>query len=131
MVNITSRQPEIVHAADISEFVYTINKSLEKLKRLADDVKTLFIFPSLEPTTASLTARVKYLEQQLAKITNLQLIKPENVEMEHIHLAEEGTKTIMKKLHSTFNDVILEEANDNDFTVKRYNQVHKMYKVEC
>ena len=122
---------EIIHAADEKEFVYTIDKSLEKLSKLADEVKTAFIFPSLQLTTPPIKARAMYLEQELAKIKNVQLIKPDNVEMDDAHPTEEGTKSIIKELHRTFNDVILEEAEDDDLTVKRYQKVHKMYKVGC
>ena len=122
---------EIVHSREDSEFVYTIDKSLEKLKKLSEEVTTSFLFPSLALTTPPLMARAAYLEEGLKKLPNVQLIKPENVEMEDFHPTENGTKEIVKKLHSVFNDLVLDGADDDDLTAKRYSKVHKMYKVGC
>ena len=122
---------EIVHAREDTEFVYTIDKSLEKLSKLAEEVKTSFVFPSLALTTPPLLARAIYLEEGLKKLANVNLIKPEEVEMDDTHPTESGTKQIIKELHGTFNDLILEEADDNDLTAKKYSKVHKMYKVGC
>ena len=122
---------EIVHSKEETEFVYTIDKSLEKLSKLAEEVKTSFLFPSLALSTAPLKARATYLEESLNKIPNVHVIKPKDVEMDNAHPTENGTKTIMKELHRTFDDLILEEAEENDLTARMYNQVHKMYKVGC
>ena len=69
------------------------------------------------------------MEEGLKKLPNVQLIKPENVEMEDFHPTENGTKEIVKKIHSVFNDLVLDGADDDDLTAKRYSKVHKMYKV--
>ena len=122
---------EIVHAREDTEFVHTIDKSIEKLSKLAEEVKTSFLFPSLDLTTPTLKARATYLEESLAKLPHVQLIKPTSVEMDDTHPTEDGTKTIIKELQRSLGDVILEEATDDDLTAKKYSKVHKMYKIGC
>ena len=76
-------------------------------------------------------ARFDYLESELAKIPEVQVIKPKDVEMDGIHPTENGTKAIIQELHAQFKDVILQEAEPDDLTTKRYFQVKSLYKVGC
>ena len=81
-VTIAAGTNEIVHAADANEFVYTIDHSMEKLRTLAAEVKASFILPSVELPTPEMKARFDYLESELEKIPELQIIKPKDVEMD-------------------------------------------------
>ena len=83
---------EIIYAKEDKEFVYTIDKSMDKLAELAEEVKVNFLFPSLELSTPPLLARATYLEESLQKIEKINLIKPANIEMEDTHPTESGTK---------------------------------------
>ena len=130
-ITIAAGTNEIVHSTDANQFVFTIDHSLVKLRALANEVKTSFIMPSLELPTPEMKARFDYIESELAKIPEVQVIKPKNVEMDGIHPTELGTKAIIQELHAQFNDVILEEAETDDLTTKRYFQVKSLYKVGC
>ena len=130
-VTIAAGTNEIFHAADAKEFVFTVDRSLEKLRTLAAEVKTSFIMPSLELPTPEMKARFNYLENQLAEIADVLIIKPKNVDMDRIHPTADGTRTIIKELHAHFKDIILDEADDDDLTTKRYVQVKSLYKVGC
>ena len=130
-VTIAAGTNEIVHAVDAKEYVFTIDRSLEKLRALAEEVETSFVMPSLDLPSPQMKARYDYLENELAKIPAVKIIKPENVEMDEIHPTENGTKSIVQALHAHFNDVILEEAEADDLTTKRYLQVRSLYKVGC
>ena len=111
--------------------MFTIDHSLEKLRALSAEVETSFVLPSLELPTPQMQARFKYLENKLAKIPEVTTIKPQNVEMDGIHPTVHGTETILQALHTEFNDIILEEAETEDLTTKRYFQVKSLYKVGC
>lgn len=130
-VTIAAGTNEIFHAVDANEYVFTIDHSLEKLRALAAEVETSFVLPSLELPTPQMKARYDYLENELAKIPEVKIIKPENVEMDGIHPTAHGTETILQALHTEFNDIILDEAETDDLTTKRYLQVKALYKVGC
>ena len=130
-VTIAAGTNEIVHATDANEYVFTIDQSLLKLRALAEEMETSFVMPSLELPTAVMKARFDYLEDQLSKIPNVKIIKPENVEMDGVHPTANGTETILQALHTEFQDIILSEAETKDLTTKRYFQVRSLYKVGC
>ena len=130
-VTIAAGTNEIVHVSDTSEFVFTINHSLEKLRALAAEVETSFLMPSLALPTPVMKARYDYLESELAKIPEVKVIKPKNVEMDGYHPTAQGTETILQALHAEFKDLILDEAEKADLTTKRYVQVKSLYKVGC
>ena len=123
---------ELVHSDDLQQFIFTIEKSVEKLKTLADEIPTSFVMPSLPLDTPELKAKSTYLEEKLKVVTNMKLIKPHDIEYDDIHPTEKGTKHIIHQLNDAFNkEIILEEAEDDDLTTKRYRHVQALYKVGC
>ena len=130
-VTIAAGTNEIVHAVNAKEYVFTIDHSLEKLRALAEEVETSFVLPSLDLPSPQMKARYDYLENELTKIPAVKIIKPQDVEMDEIHPTAQGTATILQALHTEFDDLILDEAETDDLTTKRYFQVKSLYKVGC
>lgn len=123
---------EIAYCNDLHEFVYTLEKSLEKLTRIAEEVTTAFVLPSLPLTTPHLKAKAAYLEEEVRKIEKINVIKPVGIEYDGIHPTEDGTKKLIHLLNNSFEkEIILDGAEDRDLTTKRYLKVQSLYKVGC
>ena len=125
---------EVINTANPAEFVYTIDKSLDKLKALAQGVVTTFVLPCVPLITPEIKAKVAYLEEKVRKIESVKVIKLEKIEHDDddIHPTEDGTRAILKQLHTNLDEeIILDAAEDGDITTRKYGKVQSLYKVGC
>ena len=128
---------EILHTESISEFVYTVEKSVEKVKELAADTKVTLILPSMPTNTVQEICKAKYLGEKLKEVEEIKVIELSNIEYEstgiHRHPTVEGTKAIIQQLDELCsNEIILPAAETDELATKRkYRQVQTLYKVGC
>ena len=124
---------ELVRAADdLREFVYTVEKSIEKLRAVTQQISTSLVLPSVPLVTPHLKAKFQFLEEKVGTIENLKVIKPKDVEYSGIHPTEKGTKSILMAINESFDgEIVVDGAEDDDLTRRRYQQVQALYRVGC
>ena len=123
---------EIVYTRDPSEFVFTIDKSLEKLRKLAEEVTTSFVLPCVPLVTPEMKAKADYLEEEVRKVEKVKIIKLQDIQQEGIHPTEVGTCSMIQQLHQAFNEeIIVDGAEEGDLTTRKYGKVQAIYKVGC
>ncbi len=121
---------EIVYTRDPSEFVFTIDKSLEKLRKLAEEVTTSFVLPCVPLVTPEMKAKADYLEEEVRKVDKVKIIKLQDIQQEGIHPTEVGTCSMIQQLHQAFNEeIIVDGAEEGDLTTRKYGKVQAIYKV--
>ena len=122
------------YTKNAKEYVFTIEKSFQKLSKLAEAVPTTFVLPCVPLTTPEMKAKADYLEESVRKIPTIKVVKLENIEHEEdsIHPSESGTVAMVKQLDSFFNgEIVLEGVEDSELTTRRYGKVETLYKVGC
>lgn len=123
---------ELMQPGDLSEFVFTVERSVEKLRAITEEMSTSLVLPSIPLPTPHLKAKFKFFEETVRGIEKLNVIKPVNIEYAGIHPTEDGTRAILKHIDDTFgNEVIINGAEEADLTRRRYQQVQALYKVGC
>ena len=125
---------EVAYTKNANEYVFTIEKSLQKLSKLAEVVPTTFVLPCVPLTTPDMKAKADFLEESVRKIPTVKVLKLENIEHEDdsIHPSEPGTVAMVKQLDSFFNgEIVLEGVEDSELTTRRYGKVETLYKVGC
>ena len=125
---------EVVHTKDPAEFVFIIDKSMEKLKKLSEEVVTTFVLPCIPLVTPDMKAKATYLEEGVRKIESVKVIALEEIEhdADEIHPTENGTRTMINQLHSHLNEeIIVDGAEEGDITTRKYGKVQALYKVGC
>ena len=128
---------EILHAESIEEFVYTIEKSVEKVKELTANTNVTLILPSVPTRTPQEVCKAKYLEEKLKDIKEIKVIELSEIEYEstgrHQHPTVEGTKSMIQQLNTAMaNELVLPDAKTDELaTTKKYRQVQTLYKVGC
>ena len=123
---------ELIRPDNLHDFVYTVEKSVDKLRAIVDEVSTTFVIPSIPLDTPQLKAKFDFLEEKVTSIENLKVIKPTNIEHTGIHPTENGTRSILKAINESFNsEIVVDGAEEEDLTRKRYQQVQALYVVGC
>ena len=123
---------EVVHTRDPAEFVFTIDKSMDKLKHLSDQVVTTFVLPCVPLITPEMKAKALFLEEKVRKIESLKVLTLHDIEHDDIHPTEAGTRAMIQQLHSSLNEeIIVDGAEEGDITTRKYGKVQALYKVGC
>ena len=125
---------EVFFTKDPNEYVFTVEKSLDKLSKLAETVPTTFVLPCVPLTTPEMKAKADFLEEKVRNIATVKVLKLEDIEHEDdgIHPSETGTLELLKQLNTAFNgEIVLDGAEDNDLTTRKYGKVDTLYKVGC
>ena len=124
---------EIRNAPSMQEFVYTVEKAKEKLQKAATrqgNVK--LILPSGPKDTPNEIARSTYLEEEIKKIEQIEVIEINDIEYSGFHPTEKGTTDIIKQLNEKLNKEIIMEGCENDIiTTLKYSKVRPVYKIGC
>ena len=128
---------EILHTESLTEFVYTVEKSIEKVKELAANTNVTLILPSMPTNTVHEICKAKYFGEKLKEVEEIKVIELSDIEYEstgkHLHPTVDGTKTMIQQLDvACSNEVILPDAETDEIaTTRKYRQVHTLYKVGC
>ena len=62
---------EVAYTKNANEYVFTIEKSLQKLSKLAEAVPTTFVLPCVPLNTPEMKAKADYLEESVRKILKI------------------------------------------------------------
>ena len=125
---------EIMNTITAKEFVYTVEKSAEKLTALAKDTEVTLVLPLVPPVGAFETAKSMYLEEKMKAVSAIQTLKLKSVEYDEQgnHPTEKGTAEIINQMHEHFsNEIILPEAENETTTPRKYSNVRAIYKTGC
>ena len=115
---------------NLSEFLFTINKTKTKLESLGSEIKTTVVLPALSTETPEQIVKSQYLHEAMSSVTTIEVIQLTQVEMaDYRHPTRDGTLQILKQIQETI-PILLEDAEEDDATTKlKYRRVQSLYKV--
>ena len=126
---------EITRTESLHEFVYTIEKTVEKLRALAGDNQVTMVLPVTPCLNATEMGKAKFLEQKVNEIEEIKTVKlnAETIEFDGVHPTKEGTEDIIRQLNDVFDkEIVLPDATSEDLTTSsRYSKVQGIFKVGC
>ena len=123
---------EIANTDSLHEFVFTVEKNKENLRKLAVEENVTLVLPCTPTTGAEEIAKAKFLEESMKDIKEIKTITLENIEYEGRHPTQKGTLKIVEQIHVALNEeVILDGAKDDVTTPLKYSKVQPIYKVGC
>lgn len=120
-----------------NEFVYTIEKTVEKLRTLASGSSKVTVVLPLTPVLgAEEIAKAQYLEKKFKSIEEITTVKldagPVDFE-DDVHPSQKGTEEIIRQLNDAFEkEIVLADATSDDLTTaSRYSKVQSVFKAGC
>ena len=123
---------EILNTKSLSEFVYTVEKASEKLRKLAEETKVTVVLPCAPTMGADEDCKAKFFEEKMKEIDTIQTIKLKKIEYDCDHPSEKGTQEMIEQIQTAIGEKIVLEGAEQEVTTKRkYSQVQPMYKVGC
>ena len=126
---------EITRSESLHEFVYTIEKTIEKLRALAEENQVTMVLPVTPCVNATEMGKAKFLEQKITEVEDIKVVKlnANSIEFDGVHPTQEGTGEMIRQLNNVFNkEIILPDATPEDLTTSsRYSKVQGIFKVGC
>ena len=119
-----------------NEFVFTIEKTVEKLRALAEGHKVTVVLPLTPVVCAEEAAKAQFLQKKFEAIDviNIVTLDTDPVEFEDdVHPSKSGTEEIVRQLNDAFGkDIVLPDATSDDLTTtRRYSKVQSIFKAGC
>ena len=117
---------------NLNQFVYTIEKTKEKLAKMAEEVKVTVVLPSVPTSTPEQTVKGQFMTESFESISSIQVIKLEEVDMADFrHPSRKGTTSIINQIHAKI-PIILTDCEEDDTTYpSKYRGVQTLFKVGC
>ena len=113
----------------LQEFVFIVDKTVEKIAKLAENVPVTVVLPPISPDIPAMMAKGKYLSESIGKVTNT--IQLEAVDMDETnHPSKEGTMDIVKQIDAV-KSIILPQGEDDTVLAAKYRGVQTIFKVGC
>lgn len=124
---------EILRSESREEFIYTVEKTEEKLRKLAQDRKVTVVIPKPPTFGPEEDGKQRFYEQKLKTIDCITLIDLKDIEFDETsHPTEGGTKEFVVQIEEAIGDQIILNEAEGEITAKRkYSQVSVTYKVGC
>ena len=123
---------EIRNVESLQEFVFTVEKAAEKLKKLAEQLNVTVVLPCAPTVGAHEQGKATYFEEKITEIETIKTIKLEPVEYEFIHPSETGTVEIIEQIQKAIGEkIVLQGAENEVSTHRKYSQVKPVFKVGC
>ena len=124
---------EILRTSSREEFVFTVEKTEEKLRKLAEDRKVIVVVPKPPTFGPEEDGKQQYYAKKLKAIESITTIDLKDVEFDETsHPTERGTTVIIDQIAKAIGGEIILEVAGGDVTAKRkYSQVNVTYKVGC
>ena len=115
------------------EFVYTMKKTEEKLRKLSTATSVTVVLPQMATTTPELAAKSQLLRDTVKNIDSVKTILLEDVEQDETnHPTIAGTRAIIKQIDDVHEEKIILQGCQDDVTAKRrYRKVQAVFKVGC
>ena len=126
-------QNEIAGSESIKNFVYTVEKSAQKIEEIANDRSVTVVLPSKPLNGPTEMGKAQFLEEKILAIKNIKTIKLKDIDFDETsHPSQDGTKEMLRQINEHCkNEVIIDEAKEETTTTKKYCQVFPVYKVGC
>ena len=117
---------------NLKEFVYTVQKTEEKLEKLATDAKITVVLPSIPTDTPEQIIKGQFLTESISKIVSINVIALAEVEMADFrHPSRKGTAAIINQIHAK-KPIVLSDCRSDDTTLpSKYRGVQTLFKVGC
>lgn len=99
-----------------------------------DKMKTMTLeqYFQIYYTGAFEAAKAEYLQKKMEEIEEVQTVKFESVDYEEGHPTEEGTRQFILQMNDVFKkEIILNDAEKDITTPRKYSHVTPVYKVGC
>ena len=126
---------EITRSESLHEFVYTIEKTIEKLRALAEENQVTMVLPVTPCVNATEMGKAKFLEQKITEVEDIKVVKlnADSIDFDGVHPTQEGTGEMIRQLNNVFDkEIILPDATPEDLTTSsRYSKVQGIFKVGC
>ena len=105
----------------LHEFVYTVHKAGEKLQQIVTaGKKVTLVLPQVATATPEAKAKSIYLQEQMQSITEIKTVCLSNIEYDDTdHPTVNGTRELIKQIHSANNNDIIMDGCDDDTVSKR------------
>ena len=119
--------------SNLKEFVYTISKTEEKLRALAENVAITVVLPPIVEDVPEMTVKSKYLHDSMTRIESINVIKLENIENDqtmHRHPTEKGTADLVAQIHAQ-KPIILPNCESDVAQHLKYRHVQTLFKAGC
>ena len=119
-----------------AEFVYTIDKTVEKLRTLAATSSVTVVLPLTPVVGAEETAKAQYIEEKFRSIDEVSVVQLDAAPVDFsddVHPSQKGTEEIIRQLNDVFEkEIVLEDATSDDLTTPaRYSKVQSIFKAGC
>ncbi len=113
----------------LQEFVYIVEKTVEKVTKLAESVPVTVVLPPISTDIPAMIAKGKFLSESIGKVTNTIQLKAVDMEDAN-HPSKEGTMEVVKQINAVKN-IILPQGEDDTVLAAKYRGVQTIFKVGC
>ena len=99
---------EIANTESLPEFVYTVSKTAEKLKKISSDTNITMVLPCAPTTGPHEIAKAEYFEEKIREIDDIKVVKVDNIEYDGTHHpTEKGTAQIIEQIQAAVEEKIV------------------------
>lgn len=121
---------------NLQEFVYTIDKAVEKLAKLATDVKVTVVIPPIPTAIPEDIVKGKYLKETISNVDSVKVIPLQDIEQDatqfHKHPTKKGTLDMVLTIHAENNNaIIMQDCQDDVIHPRKYRGVQTLFKTGC
>ena len=103
-----------------TEFVYTIEKTVEKLRALAANSSVTVVLPLTPVVGPEETAKAQFIEKKFRSIDEVSVVQLDAGPVEFaddVHPSQKGTEEVIRQLNDVFGkEIVLEDATSDDLT---------------
>ena len=121
-----------LNVMDLKEFVYTVQKTSEKLVELQKDIPVTVVLPAIVTEVPDQHIKGLYLAETLSKVTNVIQLKNIEIETEtgHSHPTVNGSLEMIKQIDA-IHPLILPDCEEYTVGAAKYRGVQTIFKVGC
>ena len=120
----------------LHEFVYTMDKTVEKIEKLKENENITLVLPTTSTCGAAEEAKKSYIKEKFTAVNGIKVLTPNDVECENAfgrsHPTKDGTRDLMQQINAAFNgEIIMEDCVGDVVSPLKYRLVDPVYKVGC
>ena len=117
----------------LHEFVYTVQKTEQKLRHLSAATNVTVVLPAIVTSTPETVAKSNYLRETIVNVDSVDCIQLKDIEYDDTdHPTIPGTQSIITAINDACPEQIILQGCQDDVTVKRkYRMVQPVFKVGC
>ena len=121
-----------MNGSDLQEFVYTVDKTREKLETLAAKQPVTLVLPEIKTDAPEIAARGMFMEESFNQVNNVKVVSLKDIETDDHrgHPSAKGTVALIKQIHST-TSIIMKNCLDDVLSPQIYRGVQSLFKTGC